>query len=62
MLWTPTALTGGQLVAVLGPLADSPEERIAEQAGQGQTEHTETGPPQPPANRNSSVELFSWET
>jgi len=36
------------LVAVLGPLADSPEERIAEQAGQGQTEHTETGPPQPP--------------
>ena len=51
MLRTPTALTGGELVAVLRPLADSPQQRIAEEAGQRQTEHTEAGPPQPPGNR-----------
>ena len=51
MLRTPTALTGGHLVAVLRPLADSPQQRIAEEAGQRQTEDTEAGPPQPPASR-----------
>ena len=45
MLRTPAALTGGQLVAVLGPLADSPEQGVAQEAGQGQAEHTEAGPP-----------------
>ena len=51
MLRTPTALTGGELVAVLRPLADSPEEGVAEEAGQRQTEDTEAGPAQPPGNR-----------
>ena len=51
MLRTPTALTGGELVAVLRPFADSPEQGVAEEAGQRQTEDTEAGPPQPPASR-----------
>ena len=52
MLRTPTSLTGGQLVAVLGPLAGPPEQGVAQEAGQGQAEDTETGPPQPPGNTN----------
>jgi len=48
VLRTPTALTGGHLVAVLCPPAQPPEGGVAEQAGQGQTEDTEAGPPQPP--------------
>ena len=52
LLRTPTSLTGGQLVAVLGPLAGPPEQRVAQEAGQGQAEHTEAGPPQPPGNTN----------
>ena len=53
LLRTPTSLTGGQLVAVLRPLADTPEQGVAQEAGQGQTEQTEAGPAEPPGNRNS---------
>ena len=45
---TPAALTGGCLVAVLRPSAESPEGGVAEQAGQGQPEEAEAGPPEPP--------------
>ena len=51
MLRTPAALTGGQLVAVLRPLAHPPQQGVAQEAGEGQTEDTEAGPAQPPGNR-----------
>ena len=52
LLRTPAALTGGQLVAVLRPLAHPPEQGVAQEAGEGQTEDTEAGPAQPPGNKN----------
>ena len=53
LLRTPTSLTGGQLVAVLGPLANSPEQGVAQEAGQGQAENTQTRPPEPPETRGN---------
>ena len=53
LLRTPTPLTGGPLVAELRPPADPPEEGVAQEAGQGQAENTQTRPPEPPETRGN---------
>ena len=50
---TPTPLTGGPLVAQLRPPAHPPEEGVAQEAGQGQAENTQTRPPEPPETRGN---------
>lgn len=48
LLRTPTSLTGGELIAVLRGPGHPPEEGVAEEAGQGEAENSEAGPPLPP--------------